>query len=155
MFCNNCGQQAGADGFCSSCGTQNIAPAQGVQPHAPHMAGAGKSKVAAGIIAIFIGYGIHNFYLGYIKKAAIQLGLMLISTVIMIIGAVVFSFAIVDAALLDPYLYYGLPSDAMAGMAMMIISGIVMFATHIFEIIDGIRILTGSINVDGRGNPLI
>lgn len=37
-----------------------------------------KSKVAAGLLGIFLGvYGIHNFYLGYTKKAVIQLVLSL------------------------------------------------------------------------------
>ena len=34
----------------------------------------GKSKVAAGILALFLGcFGIHNFYLGYTGKALFQL----------------------------------------------------------------------------------
>ena len=34
----------------------------------------GKSKVAAGILALFLGtFGIHNFYLGYTSKGLIQL----------------------------------------------------------------------------------
>ena len=33
-----------------------------------------KSKVAAGLLGLFLGYiGIHNFYLGYTKKAIIQI----------------------------------------------------------------------------------
>lgn len=33
-----------------------------------------KSKIAAGVLGIVIGaFGIHNFYLGYTKKALIQL----------------------------------------------------------------------------------
>ena len=33
-----------------------------------------KSKMAAGLLGIFLGYlGIHNFYLGYTNKAIIQL----------------------------------------------------------------------------------
>ena len=38
-----------------------------------------KSKVAAGLLAIFLGaYGVHNFYLGYTNKAVTQLVLTLI-----------------------------------------------------------------------------
>ena len=34
----------------------------------------GKSKVAAGLLAIFLGaFGVHNFYLGYTGKAVAQL----------------------------------------------------------------------------------
>ena len=33
-----------------------------------------KSKIAAGLLGIFLGsLGIHNFYLGYTKKAILQL----------------------------------------------------------------------------------
>ena len=33
-----------------------------------------KSKVVAGLLGIFLGsFGVHNFYLGYTKKAVIQL----------------------------------------------------------------------------------
>lgn len=45
-------------------------------PSAPQPAGAGapKSRIAAGILGILLGgLGIHNFYLGYNKKAVIQI----------------------------------------------------------------------------------
>ncbi|MBP2411928.1 TM2 domain-containing membrane protein YozV [Arthrobacter stackebrandtii] len=59
-------------------------PQQNVQPGAPYqqpyqqpgfaVAGAQKSKVVAGVLGILLGsLGIHNFYLGYNKKALIQL----------------------------------------------------------------------------------
>ena len=42
------------------------------QPVIP--AGAQKSKLAAGLLAIFLGsLGVHNFYLGFTKRAVIQL----------------------------------------------------------------------------------
>lgn len=65
FFCGNCGQQLPAgSAVCLSCG----APTQ----TAP-MPGA-KSKLAAGLLAIFLGqFGVHNFYLGYTKNALIQL----------------------------------------------------------------------------------
>jgi len=169
MFCNQCGNQV-TGGFCAQCGTpcQNSQPNAGMaqQPpphmghaphmsHAPHMTGVGKSKMAAGLIAILVGYGIHNFYLGYTKKAIIQLCLLLASTLLIIIGSIVFSFVIVDAAIHDPYLYYGLPSGAVGGMVMMIIGSVMAFGIRIFEIIDGIRILTGSISIDSKGVPLV
>ena len=38
-----------------------------------------KSKVAAGLLALFLGcFGVHNFYLGYTKNAVIQLVLTLV-----------------------------------------------------------------------------
>lgn len=57
-----------------------------------------KQKVVAGLLAIFLGvYGVHNFYLGYTKKAVIQLVCTLVGLVLslIIIGAlVVFGIAI-------------------------------------------------------------
>ena len=44
------------------------------------MSSAPKSKVVAGVLALLIGtLGIHNFYLGYTKKAIIQLCITVLS----------------------------------------------------------------------------
>lgn len=51
-----------------------------------------KQKVVAGLLAIFLGsYGIHNFYLGYTKKAVIQLVCTIVGLAlsIILIGAFV------------------------------------------------------------------
>ena len=106
-FCANCGQPENPGAaFCVNCG----APASAGQP-VP--AGTQKSKLAAGLLGIFLGgLGIHNFYLGYQKKALIQL---LVSLLTCGIGAV---------------------------------------PMEIWGLIEGIQILTGSINVDGKGVPL-
>lgn len=96
MFCKNCGQQYVTDEavICVKCGAQkgvgnNYCPNCG-QPTPPgsqvclHCGVAlnggnygpkgGKSKVAAGLLGIFLGcLGVHNFYLGYTGKAVAQL----------------------------------------------------------------------------------
>lgn len=87
--CTNCGTPAGqGSNHCSNCGTQvtpggNVCIACG-QP-LNSMANANifggnpnvvvrKSKMAAGLLGIFLGaWGIHNFYLGYTKRAIIQI----------------------------------------------------------------------------------
>ena len=64
-FCPNCGQSVMPNAsFCTSCGSAlAVAPAAGA-----------KSKLVAGLLGIFLGsLGIHNFYLGYTKKAVTQL----------------------------------------------------------------------------------
>jgi len=80
------------------------------------MGEATKSKLAGGLLGIFLGsLGIHNFYLGYTGKGITQL-------VLGIVGWFIFGFT-------------------------MVISGI-------WGLVEGILILTGSINKDGQGNPL-
>ena len=97
-YCPNCGQATvpGA-AACTQCGVAlNAAPA-----------GEQKSKLAAGLLGIFLGgLGIHNFYLGYTGKAVAQL--------------------------------------------LLSCTGI----SSIWGLIEGILILCGNINVDGKGVPL-
>ena len=60
--------------ICSRCGTPTVPP----QP-----AKSAKSKLVAGLLAILIGtFGVHNFYLGYTKKAVTQLVLTIIGMVL-------------------------------------------------------------------------
>lgn len=133
MFCKNCGHQhadnaavclncgvAIGDGnsFCSYCGAQTAPGAfacvncgAALAPTVP--AAEQKSKLAAGLLGIFLGFlGVHNFYLGYTGKAVAQL---LISLFTCGIGASI---------------------------------------TSIWGLIEGILILTGSIDKDGNGVPL-
>lgn len=77
--CVNCGTQKGmGDHFCPNCGAPTAPGAQyctscGVAFAQPRPRSA-KSKMAAGLLAIFLGeLGIHNFYLGYTKRAVTQL----------------------------------------------------------------------------------
>ena len=74
---------------------------------------AAKSKMAAGLLGIFLGaFGVHNFYLGYTGKAVAQLLITLLSC------------------------------------------GFLAVASEIWGLVEGIMILTGSINTDANGNPL-
>lgn len=80
-FCPNCGTENVDTAMnCANCGVafvQQAAPAPAAQPAAP--AGA-KSKMAAGLLAIFLGaFGVHNFYLGNTGKAVAQLLITLLS----------------------------------------------------------------------------
>ena len=103
-FCPNCGQPTvpGA-AACTACG---CGLAAAVNPNA-------KSKLAAGLLGIFLGsIGVHNFYLGYTGKAMAQLLITLLT----------------------------------CGAGAAIVS--------IWGLIEGIMILCGNINVDGKGVPL-
>ncbi len=111
-YCHNCGNPIASDAtVCLNCGVPN-------KLHAPANA---KSKLAAGLLAIFLGsYGIHNFYLGYTNKAVTQL-------VLTIVGIV---------------------------LSCVIIGVFIVIGVSIWAFVEGIMILTGSINTDGNGNPL-
>lgn len=78
-YCHHCGKPVTPDTVvCLSCGV----PCNDASSAASALSGA-KSKMAAGLLAIFLGcYGIHNFYLGYTKKAVTQLVLTLVGYVL-------------------------------------------------------------------------
>ena len=90
MYCKNCGQQYVTDEavMCVKCGAQkgtgnNFCPNCGVALGAYGPKGE-KSKIAAGLLGIFLGaFGIHNFYLGYTGKAIAQLLITLVSCFIL------------------------------------------------------------------------
>lgn len=91
MFCKNCGHEIMEnETVCSACGTkvdmagepkagQNYEQAKKVEvvdsvTGQTISSGQQKSRLAAGLLGIFLGmYGAHNFYLGYTTKAIIQL----------------------------------------------------------------------------------
>lgn len=100
MFCRNCGNQmdpqavvcvkcgvpAGqGNNFCPHCGAQTAPDAAvctqcGVAFAQPVPVGEQKSKMAAGLLGIFLGaFGVHNFYLGYTGKAVAQLLISVLS----------------------------------------------------------------------------
>ncbi len=83
-YCTNCGKELkeGAD-ICLNCGkiiNPEKAEEQAAKPTNPNA----KSKIAAGILGIFLGcFGVHNFYLGYTGKAVGQLLITLLSCFIL------------------------------------------------------------------------
>lgn len=114
-FCKYCGNKL-EDGMdvCLSCGklvsevkVEEKAQEKKVDPNA-------KSKLAAGILGIFLGcFGVHNFYLGYNGKAVAQLLLTLLSCFIL------------------------------------------SFVSGIWGFIEGVLILTGTIDTDAEGRKLV
>ena len=80
-----------------------------------------KSKLAAGLLAIFLGaFGVHNFYLGYTSKAVTQLVLTIVGILLCCVVVGVF----------------------------------LVMGVGIWGLVEGIMILTGKIDTDGKGNPL-
>ena len=119
MFCKQCGKPI-EDGqeLCEECkatANQNPNPTQTNYNTNQQTVnnGAGKSKIAAGLLGIFLGsLGVHNFYLGYTGKAVAQLLITLLSC------------------------------------------GFLAVISEVWGLIEGIMILTGSVNTDAQGNPL-
>lgn len=73
MFCKNCGKELTNDTkFCPNCGTAvNEDKPFGSQVDENDDR---KSKLIAGLLGIFLGgWGAHNFYLGFTKKAVAQI----------------------------------------------------------------------------------
>ena len=84
-YCVNCGEKLIEPGtYCNVCGTfQN----QGNGSEKQVFEDERKSKLAAGLLGIFLGgLGIHNFYLGYKDKAIIQLILSTVGIFVLGIG---------------------------------------------------------------------
>lgn len=101
-----------------------------------------KSKIAAGLLGIFLGqFGVHNFYLGYKRNALIQVivsgSCWLVYILCMFLGFLTAMFGIGIIFFL---------------LAMLVCVG--PTGMGIWGLIEGIFILTGKINTDGKGNPL-
>lgn len=73
-YCRNCGKPVAPDAnVCVNCGVAN----------GPQTTPDSKSKMAAGLLGIFLGcFGVHNFYLGYTSKAVVQLVLTIVGLVL-------------------------------------------------------------------------
>lgn len=74
-FCSNCGKELQENqDVCLNCGVSVKRNNQyNNNPNA-------KSKIAAGLLGIFLGtFGVHNFYLGYTGKAIAQLLITILS----------------------------------------------------------------------------
>jgi TM2 domain-containing membrane protein YozV len=75
MYCTNCGTRNPDSGnYCSNCGNRLCPPQQASQPVYQASPCDQKSRMAAGLLGIFLGsLGIHRFYLGYTTIGVIQI----------------------------------------------------------------------------------
>lgn len=92
-FCNNCGAETlPAQTMCTQCGTA-----------LPRAGASDKNKIAAGLLAIFLGaLGIHKFYLGYNKEGIIMLVVTLVGG---LVTCGVASFVMSIIALIEGIIY--------------------------------------------------
>lgn len=76
-FCQNCGKELNENQVvCLNCGVAVNNTANANTNNNPN----GKSKLAAGLLGIFLGaFGVHNFVLGYTGKAVAQLLITVLS----------------------------------------------------------------------------
>ena len=71
-YCTHCGKEIDEQAdVCIGCGVKDKEEPRN---------GSAKSKIAAGLLGIFLGvFGVHNFYLGYTGKAVGQLLITILS----------------------------------------------------------------------------
>lgn len=102
-----------------------------------------KSKTTAGLLGIFLGWiGIHNFYLGYKKKAIIQ---CCVGAGCIVLGAIMWMLAIILSFIVIGVIFYPIAMLCNLGS----------LGIGIWGFVEGIMVLTGKIAVDGNGNELV
>ncbi len=166
MFCKNCGStmdpnaavcihcgcmKGTGNAFCHNCGSPTVPNAAvcvncGVllnpEEKKDNLSVPGqKSKLVAGLLGMFLGaFGAHNFYLGNLKKAIIQVGAGVGGWALLLIMFVWYALLDFDFGVL-PAIVVILSSVASAG-------------AEIWGFVEGIMIFTGKINTDSKGNAL-
>lgn len=144
-FCQICGRPlAPGTPVCLSCGAK-----VSVKPAVPE-GYERRSKLAAGLLGIFLGYlGVHNFYLGRTGRAAAQL----ILSVAGFAGYFITFFSLFAMAASTHM--SGMPMPAVSlGFMFAVLSVLAVLASGLWGLIEGIMILSGSVKMDGRGVPL-
>lgn len=118
MFCKYCGKETENE-VCDECKnkenneTIEVEATKVESNDTTNSTAKPKSKIAAGLLGIFLGaFGVHNFYLGYTGKAIAQLLISILSC------------------------------------------GILAVVSEIWGLVEGIQILTGSIDTDAKGVKL-
>ena len=148
MICNICGGNFDikSSNICSSCGTmhtvqqtQHNMPAYPYSYSYPYQSSPpnSKSKVLAGVLAILVPYGVYSFYLGHIAKGVVQLLMWLVFMPLFVIGLLM------------------IPVIPVLGGILLFLSIAIYFFVWVWDLVDGIRILSGFVKVDAKGNPLV
>jgi TM2 domain-containing membrane protein YozV/ribosomal protein L40E len=155
IMCVRCGVKKGiGTAFCSHCGQATPPGTTACEkcqtPLAP--SGIGKSKLAGGLLGIFLGAcGVHNFYLGRIPRAVTQLTITVLGIIGLVVGPLLFIWVDVNSYNYDVENVLG----SVIGFLISYLVGILaIMGMSIWGLIEGILILVGRIDKDGRGIPL-
>jgi len=116
-----------------------------------------KSKIAAGLLAILLGYGIYNFYLKYYVKAVIQLVVTVVAVGFITYWGLSFAQEFFQMTVemstemyMDPFAF-SFPDLTAPSY---VIGSIISTCLWLWQLVEGILILVGKIDRDGAGNPI-
>jgi len=113
-----------------------------------------KSKIAAGLLAVLLGYGIYNFYLKYYLKAIIQLVATLVASGLMLYWSFNFSAELITWTM-NVAVTEQVPTNIPIIFGpVFVIATIISSGIGIWHLIEGILIFCGKINRDGAGDPI-
>lgn len=116
-----------------------------------------KNRLVAGLLGVFLGcLGIHNFYLGKIKRGGTQLTLFILGIVALIKGYIVL-FGSIFVTLINPVNYYYVSIfdfpfifGIIFFYILLFIALILMYGAQIWGYVEGALILVGKIDKDGK-----
>jgi len=133
---------------CVGCGfplqTEEIGTEQN-QPQSESLITGVKKRAHAQFLAAIVGFGSHNFYLGFFKKAIIQLLIMVVGFSLLLIGAIGMIYWLTDSF-----------SFFATEYLIVFICGIpVIIGGVVWNLVDWHFIKSHEVKTDAKGRPLI
>lgn len=154
VICMNCGVPVGkGKSYCPSCGEVTDPEAVmcvkcggGLVWQDPNVVPQGaRSSIVAGLLGIFLGsFGVHNFYLGFTKKAVVQLLLSVFGIL----------FSALYGVLLAGFIFGYEPFMLIFGILFLLVGIACIMISSIWALIESIMFLCGAKKTDGKGNLL-
>lgn len=173
MYCKSCGKMIDdkavvcvgcgipvnkGSNFCHICGERlNLVQQICIKCGSPSIIGKSKSRIAAGLLGIFLGaYGVHNFYLGHYVRGIIKIAITAFFILAYIASIIV--FAVLNAT---QFTYYSGDFSTIYRLELFPLTFIFtlvfllgILAVQIWGIVEGVLILTGKTKTDAKGIPL-
>jgi len=129
--CPNCNKEIlGNETYCAGCGSL-------LQAQPQMQADNSKRKGKAEMLAIVIGFGAHNFYLGFFAKAIIQLLLTVVGLGLFMVGLAILMFG------------------EILGVVIILLAGLVIAGVLAWQIAEWKMIKAQAIKTDAKGRPLV